>query len=71
MASNAQKEPSWIGGPTKGLGTNEYTNKGSLETRSSFKRTQILIKLAPQDFTTLTPSVKRPLFSCFGSSFSL
>ena len=26
MVPEAQKEPSWIGGPTKGLGTNKYTN---------------------------------------------
>ena len=24
MAPKAQKEPSWIAGPTKGLGTNKY-----------------------------------------------
>jgi hypothetical protein len=43
------------------------TNKGpwgqqvhKLEAGSSFKRTQILVQLA-QDFTALTPSVKRPL----------
>jgi hypothetical protein len=26
MAPKAQKEPSWIEEPTKGLGANEYTN---------------------------------------------
>jgi hypothetical protein len=38
----------WIGGPTKGLGTNESTNNCSLEAGSSFKRTQILVKLTPR-----------------------
>ena len=48
MAPKAQKEPSWIGGATKGLGANKYTIKGSLEAGSSFKRTQILVKLTPR-----------------------
>ena len=59
MAPKAQKEPSWNGTPTKGVGTNEDTFYSSLETILSFKRTQILVKLA-QDFTASTPSVKQP-----------
>jgi hypothetical protein len=49
MAPKAQTEPSWIGGPTKGLGTKEPLGYlffyCSLEAGSSFKRTQILVKL--------------------------
>ena len=48
MAPKAQKEPSWIGGPTKGLGANEYTNKRSFEARSSFEGTHILVQMAPR-----------------------
>ena len=58
MAPKAQKEPSWIGGPTKGLGVNEYTNlrpaRASKELKYWFSW--------PQDYTALTPSVKRPLY---------
>ena len=43
MAPKAQKEPSWIGRSTKGLGANEYTFYCSLEAGSSFKKTQILV----------------------------
>ena len=48
MAPEAQKKPSWIGGPTKGLRANEYTFYCSLEAGSSFKRTQISVKVAPR-----------------------
>ena len=48
MVPKAQKEPSWIGRPTKGLGAKEYTLYCSLEAGLSFKRTQMLVKLAPR-----------------------
>ena len=44
MVPKAQKEPSWIGGPTEGFGSNEDINNCSLEANTSFKRTQILVK---------------------------
>jgi hypothetical protein len=57
MAPKAHKEPSWIGGPTKGLGAKEYTN--FRPTRASKELKDWLSW--PEDFTALTPSVKRPL----------
>ena len=56
MAPKAQKGPSWIGGPTKGLGTNGYTN---LRPARASKELKYWLSW-PQDFTALTPSVKQP-----------
>jgi hypothetical protein len=57
MGPNAQKEPSWLGGPTKDLEANKHTNlrpaRASKELKDGLSW--------PQDFTALTPSVKRPL----------
>jgi hypothetical protein len=57
MASKAQKEPSWIGGPTKGLGSNVYTN---LRLARASKELKFWLSWT-QGFMALTPSVKRPL----------
>ena len=57
MALKVHKVPSWIGGPTKGLGANDYTN---LRPARASKELKYWLGW-PQDFTALTPSVKRPL----------
>ena len=64
MASKAQKEPSWIWGPTKGLGANNEP-LGYLffivHLRPARASKELKYRLRwPQDFTALTPSVKRP-----------
>ena len=59
MAPKAQKGPSWIGGPTKGLGTNGYTN---LRPARASKELKYWLSW-PQDFTALTPSVMQPLLN--------
>ena len=56
MAPKAQKEPSWIGGATKSLGVNKYTN---LWPARASKELKYWLSW-PQDFTALTPTVKRP-----------
>ena len=49
MAPKAQKEPSWTGGDQqRALGPTSTQITSSLEAGSSFKRTQILVKLAPR-----------------------
>jgi hypothetical protein len=59
MVPKAQKEPPWIGGPTKGLGANGYTN---LRPARASKELKYWLSW-PRDFTALTPSVKRPLIN--------
>jgi hypothetical protein len=63
MAFKAQKEPSWIGGPTKGLGANEPLGYlfFSVHLRPARASKELKYQLSwPQDFMALTPSVKRP-----------
>ena len=70
MGPKAQKEPWWIGGPTKGLEANEYTN---LRLARASKTPKYWLRW-PQDFTALTLSVKRSLVSygilCHYGNFS-
>jgi hypothetical protein len=56
MVPKAQKEPLWMGGQQRAL---EYTN---LRPAQASKELKYCLSW-PQDFTALTPSVKRPSFS--------
>ena len=58
MVPKAQKEPSWIGGPTKGLGPRTTLTWGQLELQKELKYWLSW----PQHITALTPSVKQPWF---------
>ena len=55
MASKVQKKPLCIGGSTKGLEANEYTN---FRLARASKELKYWLSW-PQDFTASTPSVKR------------